>query len=359
MPIPSHSAAHHKINVVSRGKGHSVVAKAAYCARSKIYDHRTEKWHDYTRKKGGPVVIETIGWSGDPASLWNAAEEAERNKDGSYRATAITGRETVLALPADLSPETRTRLVRSYALHLRDRYGVAVMTAIHPPDLEGDQRNHHAHLVETDRRVSDDGNFGPKVREMSDRSRPQNASNARSRGSQEVEHRRQEWAKRVNRELQKAGIGARVDHRSHRRREAAGDAPPQLAMPHRGKALNAVWRRYAARCALAAEAGKSSPPPPNFIKAFRRRELCNRNVRQTWLSIYAEVDAWLDQETSFDEDGTELLAELAGGVKFLSKVVSALPTRSALPSKASLPSDAILTLHLHRALQVKKKPRRR
>lgn len=355
MPAPSHSAAHHKINVVSRGKGHSAVAKAAYCARAKIYDQRTEKWHDYTRKGGSPVAIEMIGWTGSPASLWNAAEEAERNKDGSYRANAITARETVLALPADLPPEIRAKLVRGYALHLRDRYGVAVMSAIHPPDPKGDQRNHHVHLVETDRRVSDDGQFGTKVREMSDRTRPHDGRDARSSGSQEVEHRRQEWAKRVNRELAKAGITARVDHRSHRRREAAGDAPRQLALPHRGKTMNALWRRHAARCASAAlSPDQPAPHPPDFISKIKRRERLNQMARQAWLAVRLEVDAWLDQGSTLD-DGTDLLADLAAGAMLLKKAMSALSTKPAAQREASMPSDAILALRLRRVAHARKK----
>ena len=357
MSAPSHSATHHRINVISRGRGHSAVAKAAYCARSKIYDQRTEKWHDYTRKKGAAVSVEMIGWTGDAASLWNAAEEAERNKDGSYRAAAITARETVLALPADLPPETRARLVRGYALHLRDRYGVAVMTAIHPPDPGGDQRNHHVHLVETDRRVSDDGRFGPKVRKMSDRTRPKGGRDARSRGSQEVEHRRQEWAKRVNRELDKAGIAARVDHRSHRRREAAGDAPRQLPMPHRGKGLNALWRDHKARCASAARSGAPLPRTPDFIRDFLHREGLNREARRAWLALRAEINDWLDQGSSFDEDGTELLAELAAGARPLIKAASGFHAGMAVPQRPSTPSGAILNVHLLRAFRVGKKPR--
>lgn len=357
MSASSHSATHHRINVISRGKGHSAVAKAAYCARLKIFDQRTEKWHDYTRKKGAAVSVEMIGWTGDPASLWNAAEEAERKKDGSYRATAITARETVLALPADLSPETRARLVRSFALHLRDRYGVAIMTAIHPPDPGGDQRNHHVHLVETDRRVSDDGRFGPKVREMSDRTRPKDGRDARSRGSREVEHRRQEWAKRVNRELDKAGIAARVDHRSHRRREAAGDAPRQLPMPHRGKALNALWRAHKARCASAARSGAPLPGAPSFIRDFQRRERLNRDARRAWLDVRAEINDWLDHGSSFDEDGTELLEELAAGARLLSTAASGLCPGTAVSLRPSMPSGALLTVHLRRAFRFERKPR--
>jgi hypothetical protein len=164
----------------------------------------------------------------------------------------------------------------------------------------------------------------------------------------------------VNRELCKAGISERVDHRSHRRREAAGDAPRQLALFHRGKALNALWQRHTAHCALAARSGVPLPPTPTFIRDFKRRKRLNRHARQAWLDIRAEVDDWLDQPSSFDEDGTELLTELATSARLLNKAVSGgLPLRLKPPRKPSNPSDAILAVHLHRSLQSGKKPRTR
>jgi hypothetical protein len=81
-------------------------------------------------------------------------------------------------------------------LWLRDRYGVALMTAIHEPSRRGDRRNVHAHLLETTRQVaSGSGAFGAKIRIR---------GNLKT-GRAEIEARRQEWARRVNRELEKPG----------------------------------------------------------------------------------------------------------------------------------------------------------
>ena len=55
--------------------------------------------------------------------------------------------------------------VREFAAGLVDRYGVAVDFAIHAPDRHGDERNYHAHVLMTTRRIGANG-FGAKTREL-------------------------------------------------------------------------------------------------------------------------------------------------------------------------------------------------
>jgi len=84
-----------------------------------------------------------------------------------------------------------------------ERYGVVADVAIHEPGREGDNRNHHAHILTTTRTVGANG-MGVKTRSL----------DVSSTASVEVEQLREVWAKQVNAVLECYQIGQRVDHRS-------------------------------------------------------------------------------------------------------------------------------------------------
>ncbi|WP_299656742.1 MobA/MobL family protein [uncultured Jannaschia sp.] len=58
---------------------------------------------------------------------------------------------TALALPSEISAAERAWIVRDFAGALVDRDGVVADVAIHAPHREGDQRNHHAHVLTSTR----------------------------------------------------------------------------------------------------------------------------------------------------------------------------------------------------------------
>ncbi|NNA15192.1 MobA/MobL family protein [Pseudomonas lundensis] len=97
-----------------------------------------------------------------PAELWNRVEAAEVRKN------ARVAREVLVALRAELSPAQRRELTQGIAQALADRYGTAGTLAAHTPDREGDQRNHHAHILMTTRRLEPSGALGEKTRELDD-----------------------------------------------------------------------------------------------------------------------------------------------------------------------------------------------
>ncbi|WP_197471010.1 MobA/MobL family protein, partial [Sulfitobacter sp. HI0054] len=72
-------------------------------------------------------------------------------------------REWELALPSEISAEDRSQITRDFAQELVSRYGVAVDVAIHAPHREGDQRNHHAHVLTSTRKLEASG-FTAKTR---------------------------------------------------------------------------------------------------------------------------------------------------------------------------------------------------
>jgi hypothetical protein len=154
-------------DIVSRGKGQSIIAKAAYNAREDIRDERTGEMKRHGQRPG----LEWSGifapkdapeWTKDRAQLWNAVE---RREDLSKRHdTAQLARSFEVNFPHELSAEDRRRLVRDFVREECVRKGMIADVAIHAPSEEGDQRNHHAHILLTLRAITPEG-FGDKVRE--------------------------------------------------------------------------------------------------------------------------------------------------------------------------------------------------
>jgi len=204
---------HASTKSISRSSGRSAVAAAAYRAGDKLIDERSGLVHDYSQK-GGIIHSEIITPYHDVkvtrSALWNAAEVAEKRKD------ARTAREWIVALPSELNGEQRGELARTFAVELSSRYQVAIDLAIHAPGKEGDQRNHHAHLLCTTRQLlkGEDGKacLGDKASiELSDTKR---RSLGMVRVSDEITTVRQLWEELANGALLKAGRAERIDSRS-------------------------------------------------------------------------------------------------------------------------------------------------
>ena len=189
------------VKPVSRSSGRSATAAAAYRNAELIIDERTGDIHDYTRRSGVDHVesfapVGMVPQSG--SELWNKAEAAEVRKN------ARVAREVLVALPHELDQVQRRELAKSIAQGLADRYGTAGTLAVHQPDREGDNRNHHVHILMTTRRLDASGQLGEKTRELDDV----------KRGPQEVEWIRAMIEGRTNQSLERAGLEARVDRRS-------------------------------------------------------------------------------------------------------------------------------------------------
>jgi len=229
---------HLSVKPISRAGGRSATAAAAYRSGELVHDLTSDEVFDYTRKRGvehSEIVLPTaaaradINWARDRQALWNAAEIAEKRKD------ARVAREYEVALPHELNRGQRVELVRAFSAELANRYGVAVDFSIHAPHRNGDERNHHAHIMTTTREVTATG-LGPKAAiEWSDTDR-------RKKGLEpaktEVKTIRERWAALTNEHLLERGIEVRVDHRSLA--EQGIDREPQS---HLGPAVSGMERR--------------------------------------------------------------------------------------------------------------------
>lgn len=220
---------HFSAKAVSRSAGRSSTAAAAYRAAECIVDERVGEIHDYTRK-GGVVASQVIlpgGGTMARAELWNKVEAHHKRGD------ATVAREFVVALPAELDESQRGDLAKSYARELADRYGVAVDVAVHAPGREGDQRNHHAHILMSACYCGPTGVLGKKAVELD----PIHCQRQKLPNVVEVE--RQRWENIANEALEKAGQEARIDHRSLQ----AQGIYDRLPGPHLGPAATAIKRR--------------------------------------------------------------------------------------------------------------------
>ena len=143
---------HLSVKTIGRAQGRSATAAAAYRAATRIEDERTGLLHDYSRK-GGVLHREIVvpddapAWARDRAQLWNAAELAETRKN------STVAREFEVALPGELQRDAQQRLACALAQEITARHKCAVDVAIHAPSRGGDNRNHHAHLLLTTRRL--------------------------------------------------------------------------------------------------------------------------------------------------------------------------------------------------------------
>lgn len=231
---------HLSVKTIKRSAGRSATAASAYRTASTIACEREGRVHDYTAKQGvrDSFIVtppDAPSWAQDRAALWNAAEARET------RSNSVTAREWEVALPSEISDQARTEIVREFAQQLVDRYGVAADVAIHAPHREGDQRNHHAHIMTTTRKLESTG--------LTDKTRVLDAART---GGPEIESMRGVWAELQNRALERAGEAERVDHRALdvQRAEALtqGDAlkadeldrVPEVKL---GPAANAIERR--------------------------------------------------------------------------------------------------------------------
>lgn len=232
-----------RMNPVQRSQGDSATAKAAYRACCKIDCNREGRMHDYRRKQGLEVAEIALpshapAWAEDRASLWNAAEDRERNTGGrganknAYRANAQTARDYLFTFPDELSKAGRQAVARAIAAHLVKTHGVAVDYAIHQPGKEGDERNYHCHMMFTTRRLTAEG-LTEKTREWDERSRDGKEPSL-------AKQLRALVARTINVELVREGKEAAVfvEHRTFKERGSR-----QTPQQHQGPGKSAMERK--------------------------------------------------------------------------------------------------------------------
>jgi Ti-type conjugative transfer relaxase TraA len=184
---------HLTVHIISRARGQSAVAAAAYRAGDLLRDERYGVTHNYVGKRA--VVHSEImapegvpAWVRDREALWNRVEAAEFRKDSQLARVVEVG------LPIELDTGERLALVREFIAAEFVAQGMVADFCIRGP-----AHNPHAHIVLTLRGITSEG-FGPKQRNWNGKA---------------VLHRwRSAWADCANEHLARAGHSVRIDHRT-------------------------------------------------------------------------------------------------------------------------------------------------
>lgn len=291
---------HCSIKIISRGKGKSAVAAAAYRSGETLTNEYDGITHDYSRK-GGIVHTEILLPDHAPAEyagrsvLWNAVEKAEKAKD------AQLAREIELALPHELTREQSISLVREYVKEQFVSAGMCADIAIH----DKNDGNPHAHVMLTTRPIEQDGTWGakqkkeyildrdgnkiydPKKRSYKCKSIPATNWNDQTK----AEEWRSAWAEICNQVLEQNGHTERIDHRSYARQGI-----DQIPSVHLGVAAFQMEKR-----GIRTERGNLN----------REIEVTNRRLRQLKARI-SKLQNWLKEEAANTEPPT--LADVIQGI---------------------------------------------
>lgn len=149
---------HFHAQYISRGKGRSVVAAAAYRSGEKIQNQYDGIKHDYTNKTD--IIYKQIlkpdhapEWTTNRSQLWNQVEKIEKAKNSSL------AKEINLALPTELNTEQQIQLIIEYTQQNFVNRGMVADIAIHDK-AEG---NPHAHILLTTRPFNQQGQWGQKA----------------------------------------------------------------------------------------------------------------------------------------------------------------------------------------------------
>ena len=217
---------HWNIGIVSRGKGKSAVAAAAYRSGEKLTNEWDGMTHDYTRK-GGVVHTEIMlpphapPSFADRSTLWNSVELYEK------AGNAQLAREIDAALPIELSREEQIRLVREYCSSQFVSRGMCVDFVIH----DTNSGNPHCHIMLTMRPLDEHGAWAAKSKKEYDLD--ENGERIRLPSGRYKTHKvdltgwndkdntllwRKAWADFTNDFLERNGSPERIDHRSNAER---------------------------------------------------------------------------------------------------------------------------------------------
>jgi len=238
---------HCSIKIISRGKGQSAVAAAAYRAGELIRNEYDGITHDYTRK-GGVAHTEILLSRHTPAEyenrsvLWNAVEQIEKAKNSQL------AREIELALPAKLTLGQNISIVREYVTRHFVSAGMCADICVH----DKKDGNPHAHIMLTMRPFEPSGEWGvkqkkeyildrrgekiydPQKKQYKCRSVPSTDWNEQTK----AEQWRAGWAEACNAFLERQELPERVDHRSYERQGI-----DQVPTVHMGVAATQMERK--------------------------------------------------------------------------------------------------------------------
>ena len=237
------------MKIISRGKGQSAVASAAYRSGTKLRCKYYGETMDFSRKTG--VVYSEVFLPPhappeykDRELLWNAVEASEKQKN------AQLARDIEFSLPVELQRKDQIAAAREMAEYFC-RQGMAVDLNIHNPDRS--VKNPHCHLMLTMRPFEEDGSFVKyKSRRVYDldssgnRIPNRDGTDFKSHkvnvtdwdNKENMEKWRAEWTKIAQSYLDRDHADVRMEHRSYEKQGLK-----LIPTVHIGPAVTAMERR--------------------------------------------------------------------------------------------------------------------
>ena len=230
---------HFHVWQVKRSAGQSAIESAAYRAGEKLYSEYYGQFSDYTRK-GGVMHTEillpphTQREYGDRQTLWNAVEDAERNKNAQLAYSFD------IALQNEFSIVENIALARQFLLDNFVSRGMIADFAVHQPDKkDGGITNPHFHVLCPIRPLNPDGTWGAKQRRVYRANGKFDAVQTTDWGKPEtLEAWREAWAALCNTKFEEKGLPCRIDHRSYERQGVE-----QIPTVHEGVAVRQMEAR--------------------------------------------------------------------------------------------------------------------
>ena len=240
---------HFSVNIISRGKGKSAVASAAYISGEKIKNEWDGVTHDYTRKE--KVLVKNIILPdhipkefNDRSTLWNKVEMAEKNSN------AQLARQFIIGLPKELTLSENKNLVERFIKENLTSQGMIVDYAIHD-ESQDKNGNIHCHIMTIMRPINEKGEFlakskkeyildekGEKVLNKNGKPKTRKVELTTWNDKGNVEKWRENFSKLCNEYLAKNKIQKRVDHRSFKRQGIK-----QIPTIHLGASASAMERK--------------------------------------------------------------------------------------------------------------------
>jgi hypothetical protein len=186
---------------ISRSSGKNACRAAAYSARTKIVDEKTQKSYDYSDRTDlahsliMTPQIDSRTFKIDRSTLWNLVEAGEKRPD------AQLARSLVLALPTEIDNQAKLLLTQKFVYENFTSQGMIADVNIH--DINS--HNPHIHILLTMRDINEitpNGEivFGLKNRTWNDKKL--------------LERQKESWANSVNQHLELAQVPDRIDHRT-------------------------------------------------------------------------------------------------------------------------------------------------
>ena len=208
---------HFHVGQIKRSAGRSAVECAAYRAGEKLYSEYYGLVSDYTHK-GGVVHTEIMlpphapREYADRQTLWNAVEEAERNRNAQLAYSFD------IALQNEFTLDENIALTRKFLLDNFVSRGMIADFAVHQPDKENGIPNPHFHVMCPIRPLNTDGTWGVKQRRVYRADGKFDAVATTDWGKPEtLEAWREAWAAMCNAKFEEKGMTCRIDHRSYER----------------------------------------------------------------------------------------------------------------------------------------------